>query len=185
MSFALELSEQNFEVNCDFYLMNVTQNESSDKGDLFLDALSEFEGINLYPSFNLLEDDLVVKNSKTFTKDLLENKEYDWDKQIKLKKADNKNEKEISYMCPSFNKIFTIQKIKEGKSSCLSSDTETQKYENVAISNNGKDGDGSKSSNKLHESNNYSITNSVTSADIKRRFGRIQDKGKFITHTQF
>ena len=180
MNHDLEWRDQFFQENWDFYLMNETSSDNMNREELYLDALSEFGGINLYPSFNLFEDDIIVNKSNIFKRNLSKDGDYDKPKWLDIKEPDNDETKKTS-VSPIAEKLFIIQKIKRVKSSNISGIINSYKYEKDKQSKWEKvdyESEINKEIMEAKESESLSTEYLSTSINKKKRFGRNQDKGK-------
>ena len=77
----------------------------------FIDFLSDCDGINVYPSFNEIENDLIIKKSYKFGLDSSSTNNQEENTKNKFSNSNLLNSNEIKdKSCGVYSKIFTIQR---------------------------------------------------------------------------
>ena len=183
MSFDLDSLDQIFKENWNQYLMSEPNSNISNKEELYIDAISQFEGDLHFPSFNLLEEDLNTDRSELFTRNLFEENGYSSDKHEGITKLDN-FDKKWTLISSETRKIFSIQKMKRDKFSGLYQEIKWKKFEEVKepktkeIYSKWKS---KESADIVHKTGDFKFKLNSISQIKNWRFGRDQDKGNFLT----
>ena len=138
----------------------------------FVDILSDCGGLNLYPSFNQIQDNLDIKQLFEFHHNQLPQKQNN----LSATAGDLYTEKlknNCEVLRPTgYDKVFKIERMNMNRLMMASSD-------------NWKERESDEGSSKSQDFDKWSFTNqemnenSQISSDIKHRFGRKQDKGNY------
>ena len=182
MSFDLDSLDQIFKENWNLYLMSEPNCNISNKEELYIDAISQFEENLHFPSFNLLEEDLNTDRSKLFTRNLFEENGYSSGKREGIAKLDN-FDKKWTLISSETRKIFSIQKMKRDKSSGLYQEIKWKKFEEVKelktkeIYSKWKTKD---NSDIVPKTGDFKFKLNSISQIKNWRFGRDQDKGNYF-----
>ena len=143
------------------------------ESDQFIEALSDYEGINAYPSFNEIEHDLNIKKSYKFNFEAQASNKFNESTQSKHLDSDlickkGSNEESNSVM----PKVFVIKRNERGKGINNSSESKVKSVYQILSVKLWID------TQELFKSNN--ITPEQSYVNIKKtRFGRKQDKSEY------